>query len=365
MKNAILTLFILATTHIFGQNPATYPKDGTLSLPEKTFETLWLTFEDHYACFKLRNIDWKKTYAQYRPTVNKNTTDDELFETFSKMLAPFEDNHINVIIPSKKQFKSTKPSSYAKEFPTDSLRTLFWSMVDETLVKNGFEKPKYAGSKFHNKNLFTYTTSKKYGYLRFNRCFVSDDAESKPDAEVAGKILDSIFQDFSSSKVLIVDVRDNIGGNDEFSYEVTGRFAAKKAIGMYKKTRNGGYEDFGEPETWYIEPKGNPNFLKPVVLLTNDKTVSASDVFALIMKELPKVTLVGENSRGIYSDMYGFELPNKWLVSLSHQRYYNADMVCYEGTGTPVDIVVKNTKEDLVKMSDPVLMKALSLANKK
>lgn len=365
MKKSLLIIFILISTYIFGQNPATYPKDTTLSLPEQTFETLWLTFEDHYAFFKLRNIDWKKTYDQYRPTINKNTTDDELFDTFSKMLAPFEDNHINVIIPSKKQFKSTKPSSYAKEFPTDSLRTLFWSMVDQTLVKNGFEKPKYTGPKFHGKNLFTYTTSKKYGYLRFNRCFVSDDAESKPDAEVAGKILDSIFKNFINSKTLIVDVRDNIGGNDEFSYEVAGRFAKKKSVGMYKKTRNGGYEDFGELETWYIEPKGNPNFLKPVVLLTNDKTVSASDVFSLIMKELPKTTLVGENSRGIYSDMYGFELPNKWLVSLSHQRYYNADMVCYEGSGTPVDIIVKNTKEDLVHMSDPVLMKALSIAEKK
>lgn len=83
------------------------------------------------------------------------------------------------------------------------------------------------------------------------------------------------------------------------------------------------------------------------------------------MKELPNVTIVGENSRGIYSDMYGFELPNKWLVSLSHQRYYNAAMVCNEGSGTPVDIVVKNTREDLVTMSDPVLVKAIHLAVKK
>lgn len=250
MKKALLSIaFLIISTCSFGQNPAVYPKDTTLSFPEKNFETLWLTFEDHYAFFKLRNIDWKKTYDKYRPAINKNTTDEELFDTFSKMLAPFEDNHINVIIPSKKQFKSTKPSNYVKEFPTDSLRNLFWSMVDQTLVKNGFEKPKYAGPKFHGKNLFTYTTSKKQGYLRFNRCFVSDDAESIPDAAAASKILDSIFKNFTNSKTLIVDVRDNIGGNDEFSYEVAGRFTAKKAIGMYKKNRIGGYEDFGEAET--------------------------------------------------------------------------------------------------------------------
>ena len=76
------------------------------------------------------------------------------------------------------------------------------------------------------------------------------------------------------------------------------------------------------------------------------------------------MTLV-KNSRGIYSDMCGFELPNKWQVSLSNQRYYNAAMICYEGSGTPVDIIVKNTQQDLLKMTDPVIVKALSMMKKK
>jgi carboxyl-terminal processing protease len=367
MKSIIIaTLLVTLTTFVFGQNPVTMPKDTTLSFQEKNFETLWLTFEEHYAFFKLRNIDWKKTYQQYRPTVNANTSDDELFEIFSKMLAPFQDNHINVIIPSKKQFKSTKPSTFIKEFPTDSLRQLFWTMVDQTLAKNGFGQLKYAGAEYNGKPLFSYSTSKKYAYLRFNRCFVSEEEEnSKLDAEAASKLLDSVFLNFTSSKTLIIDVRDNIGGNDEFSYEVAGRFAEKKSIGMFKKNRKGGYEDFGETETWYIEPKGKPNFLKPVIVLTNDKTVSAGDVFALIMKEIPKVKIIGENTRGIYSDMYGFELPNKWLISLSNQRYYNVNMICYEGSGTPVDIIIKNKRQDLDKMTDPIIIKALNMAKKK
>jgi hypothetical protein len=57
--------------------------------------------------------------------------------------------------------------------------------------------------------------------------------------------------------------------------------------------------------------------------------------------------------------MYGFTLPNKWLISLSNQRYYNADMICYKGIGTPVDITIKNTKQDLKIMQDPLLIAAL------
>jgi C-terminal processing protease CtpA/Prc len=137
-------------------------------------------------------------------------------------------------------------------------------------------------------------------------------------------------------------------------------------VGMYKQTRirGGGYEQFGKLETWMLEPKGAKPFLKPVIVLTNDKTVSAGDVFAMLMKELPQVKIIGTNTRGIYSDMYGFTLPNGWLISLSNQRYYNNKMVCYEGSGTPVDFSAINTRNDLSEMTDPVLAAALKQLNK-
>lgn len=357
----IFFLFLL-TIHGQGQNPISYPKDTVLSAPELNFEVLWHTFEDNYAFFTLRNIDWQKTYQVYRPLVNANTSDDSLYSIFSKMLTPFQDNHINVIVPSVKQFKSTKPSQFVKEFPTDSLRMAFQTMVNQFLVKKHFRQIKYFGPR----RLFAVTISNNIGYLRFNRCFVDGDADNVIDAKVASKILDSVFVNFIKVKGLIIDVRDNTGGNDEFAYEVADRFTDKKVLGMSIRTRitHAGYEDFGELDRWYMEPKGNPNFLKPVIVLTNDKTVSAGDLFAVLMKELPNTKLIGSNTRGIYSNMYGFTLPNGWLCSLSNQRYYNNEMVCYEGTGTPVDIQVLNTRDNLKQMNDPVLEEAISQITK-
>jgi len=360
-KNVCIILLFLFVKFGFAQNPVSYPKDTTISKPELNFEVLWNTFEDNYAFFKLRNVDWHTAYKTYRSLVTSTTSDDSLYSVFSKMLSPFQDNHINVIIPGIKQFKSIRPSQFVKEFPTDSLRNKFWQMVDYSLLIKHFAPLQYTGPKFNGTPLFAYSTSNGIGYLRFNRCFVEGDAESVPDAIAAGKILDAVFVSFKNVNSLIVDVRDNMGGNDEFSYEVAGRFTNGKITGMYKKTRirGSGHEDFGKPETRYIEPKGTNRFTKPVVVLTNDKTVSAGDVFAMIMRELPNVKNIGSNTRGIYSDMYGFTLPNGWLISLSNQRYYNNEMVCYEGTGTPVDINLLNTRNDLQKMEDPVLEAAL------
>jgi hypothetical protein len=372
-KITSLFLSIMFTGVVVAQNPVSYPKDTSISKPELNFEVLWHTFEDNYAFFKLRNIDWHRTYQTYRPLVNATTSNDSLYTIFSKMLAPFQDNHINVVVPGVKQFKSVKPSQFVKEYPTDSLRNQFWQLVDECLAKQHFQPLQYAGPAYNGKPLFAYTVSGNVGYLRFNRCFINGDAESVPDAAAAGKILDTVFASFKNVQSLIVDVRDNMGGNDEFAFEVAGRFTKNRLKGMFKQTRirAARYDDFGKLDTWYLKPTGKFQFTKPVMVLTNDKTVSAADVFAMIMKALPNVKTAGSNTRGIYSDMYGFTLPNQWLISLSNQKYYSNKMVCYEGSGTPVNFRILNTKNNLLERNDPVLelaikkLLALHVTNKK
>ncbi len=364
LLSTILCCF--AATISFSQNPASLSKDTTLSGHEKTFESFWLTFEDHYAFFKVRNIDWKATYRKYRPMIDASTTDDSLFSILSQMVAPFHDDHINIIIPNQRQFTAEKPSRFLREFSSDSLKQLFWQMVDTTLYQKGFQAIQQAGPVYRGRKLFEYSFNNSYGYLRFTRCFASSETESDPprDAALAGDVLDSVLALFPYVRGMLIDVRVNIGGNDEFAYEVAGRFTGKRILGHTKRVRNGGYEDFSAPRKWYIEPKGKKQFLVPIGVVTNDQTASAGDVFAMIMKALPSVKTIGENTLGIYSDMYGFELPNKWLVSLSNQRYYAADGKCYEGTGTPVDKKVKNTKKDLQTGKDPVIIAAIKILDK-
>lgn len=168
----------------------------------------------------------------------------------------------------------------------------------------------------------------------------------------------------SDSKAIILDIRTNIGGNDESAYAIAGRFTTKQILGHSKQSRISGTGTFTALKNWYITPATSKPYTKPLILLTNDQTASAGDVLAMIMKAIPKTTIVGASTLGIYSDMYGFELPNKWLVSLSNQKYLSSEMVCYEGKGTPVDIQVRNTRQDISTMKDPVLATALKYLQK-
>ncbi len=335
-------------------------------MPEKVFEVFWQTFEDNYAFFKTRNIDWKSTYKKYRAKVDSATTEDSLFLILSQMVAPFHDDHVNIIIPGKKQFTAEKPSPFLKEFPEKSSRDSLWNAVNATLDRNGFETLQSIGPEYREKKLFYYSKSHEFGYVRLERCFVSDATydDAKADSALAGKLLDSVLRQIGDSKAIILDIRTNIGGNDEFAYAIASRFATKKILGHAKQTRISGTNKFTALEKWYITPATSRPTIKPLILLTNDQTASAGDVLAMISKAIPQTTIIGANTLGIYSDMYGFELPNKWLVSLSNQKYLSSKMICYEGKGTPVDLQVRNTRQDISAMSDPVLLTALNYLKK-
>ncbi len=366
MKKIIITFLLLTFCCVsFAQNPASAIKDTTLSMPEKTFEVLWQTFEDNYAFFELRNIDWVSTYKKYRPKVDAKTKEDSLFSILSQMVAPFYDDHINLIIPGIKEFTAEKPSTFLKEFPEESSRDSLWNAVNKTLYKFGFETIKSIGPEYRGKQLFYYSKSKDYGYIRIGRCFVDATYDDTlEDVALASKLFDSVLQKMNNTKAIILDLRTNIGGDDEFAYAIAGRFVKEKILGHSKQTRITGTEEYTPLDKWYITPQKSNPYTKPLVVLTNDQTASAGDVFAMIMRELQQATIIGDKTLGIYSDMYGFELPNGWLVSLSNQRYYSADMKSYEGIGTPVDIQVRNTKNDLIEMSDPFVIKAMEVLKK-
>lgn len=331
--------------------------------PEETFEACWNLFNERYASFEEKGIDWDKVYAEFQPQVNSKTTDKELFNVLSEMLKPLGDAHVNLIARDIDTAFSADRYSRIKEVirPLEGRkRPYIVAMNNQTLYRYGFEPMKKLGPTYRGDTLFSYSRNNEIGYLRFFRSF---STPSKMAGSSVDNQLDQIFDYFSGVESIIIDVRFNMGGDDAFSQKVAGRFVERKQVGFRKQTRNN--KDFGPLRDKYITPTGDHPFLKSVVLLTNDQTFSAADVLALMMSSLPNATLIGEPSNGSYSDLFVRKLPNGWKVTLSNQRYYSVDMKNYEGKGTPVDIEVRNTIEDLNSKNDSVLITAFNFLEKK
>ena len=354
---------LLAPTPAPSQDEKAGAEKAALSPPEKVFEELWGAFNERYAFFKLRGVDWKAQYRKHRPRVSAKTTDDELFRILSELLTPLKDGHVTLTITGrgkekgkkkeKKEFCPEEQADFEREFPSRKLQKRFWSMIAGTLKAAGFSEPRELA------DIFSYCRNKSFGYLRI--------AEMEgPGKKALARALDRILGDLQDTRGIIIDIRDNPGGTDDFVYRVISRFADKKRVGHYKKTKKGpGEDDFSEMKTRYLEPGGEVRYKGYLMLLTHDASYSAADVFAMLMADLPQATLIGDHTNGIFSDMLEKKLSNGWKYSLSHQRYYSSARVCYEGKGIPVDVEIRNTRADLDKGADPMVLKALELLSRR
>ncbi len=322
--------------------------------PEGNFEDLWQTFYNSYAFFTIRGTDWLQQYEIYRPQVTAATTDLELFDIMCQMLKPLNDGHVELFADSIGEYfnPETEPR-FRHEFTDPEIEQLF-ELTGTILADRGFSEVKDTATW-----TLRYAKSADYAYLRIV------ELEGVRMSKLT-KVLDDITEDFDGLKGYIIDLRDCPGGEDSVLLKILNRFTDERRVAFHRKTKIGpGEDDWGELGTWYIYPEGASQFTGPIILLTCDSVFSGGDAFALVARELPHVTIVGENTNGIFSYQLEKTLPNGWDYNLSYQMYLSADMVCYESIGIPVDIEVLNTMEDLIKGEDAVLNTALNLLDEK
>lgn len=325
--------------------------------PVANFEKLWSDYNDRYAFFDIKNVDWDKMYEKYRPMINENTGNDSLFTVCCNMINELRDNH-NHLVDRKngRKCEGVKVNRLIEEFPTNRSLKLLLNTIDSTLNDNHFKELIRIKSEipYLYGNIIEYTDNGNYGYLRINLMFGLS-------ARKVDHLLDEIFESFSNVKGIILDVRFNSGGYDKISFEIAGRFVEERQIGHYKsrKTKSG----FGEHEAVYLKPAGKTQFTKPVILLTSNQSMSATDVLALLLQDLPGVTIVGDNTMGIFSDIKEKKLPNGWRYTLSTFKYLASDGKNFEGTGIPPDIEILNSQDDIEKGIDPLVIKAIEVLN--
>lgn len=321
---------------------------------EKNFEALWAMFNDRYPFFALRNVDWKAQYDTFRPRITAATSDDELFDIFCAMLDPLDDGHVEIEgkvgKPRKKRhFTAEKPPRFHREFNDQEIKKLF-KVTEDTLIANGF------GPLGKTKAwILQYCRSPEFGYMRIK------ELEGVSNKKV-NAALDEIARDFPDLKGFIIDIRNNPGGDDSTALAIINRFADDKRVAFHRRTKTGpGENDFKPLRTWHIEPHAGARFTGPVVVLTCDAVFSGGEAFALAIRELPHVTLLGDHTNGIFSYQLERTLPNGWDYCLSYQEYLSADMVCYEGKGVPPDIELRNSKSDIDTGVDPLIVRAIEL----
>jgi C-terminal processing protease CtpA/Prc len=176
--------------------------------------------------------------------------------------------------------------------------------------------------------------------------------------------MEKVMDGIRGARGAIVDIRGFYGGYDPVSQYIAGCFASSRKLYMTTRKRNGpAHTDFTAPLEWFVEPQGETQFIKPVVVLTSLFTQSAGETFQLAITQFDHVATVGDTTAGSFSDNPNFELPNGWIFSVSVGDYRASDGKSYEGIGLAPKFPVVSRKEDLLAGKDRALEKAIELFN--
>lgn len=344
--------------------PAARPaaRPPRLSPPERDFETFWTTFRDHYAFFRLKQVDWDRQYATYRPRVTPRTSPAELQAVFEQLVTPLHDGHVTISRGDEVLFNEKKPSYFKTEFKDQEDQ--YWATSARALGRHSFGPVRGVGPQVKGKHLYYVSRQPGpggLGYLRVSRCFgrmesLFDDAAEAADVQLMTRQFDSLLSTLADTRALILDVRSNGGGHA--GELLARRFCPARTLTHYKATRQpGGYEQFSPLQPFYLEPQpaGAVRYLKPLVLLTNDKTASSAEDLTISLYRLPQVTTAGANTSGMLSDMHETKLPDGLEFTLSNQRYYTVDTTLLEDVGVPARLPVPSTRAALAQGQDAVV----------
>lgn len=306
--------------------------------PITNFEVFWHTFNEHYAFFQLRGVNWNSQYQLFRPRVNSNTSQEELLAIFAEMIRPLADAHVSI----------------------NGLDEEICFGIDEDALMRGhaFTQKQSELIKVGNGILAYRHLSEDIGLISMLAMF---GYSNQSTVEAQGKAFDEVLNAFSDKKAIIIDLRYNVGGLDAVSKAVASRFTDQKRLAYSKQARNG--NDYTPLQRHYIEPQGSRQFKGKVVLLTSRNTVSAGEIFVMIMKELPNVTVIGETTCGAHSDVLERRLPNGWQIGLSNERYYTVKGEICEKRGLKPDIEIPFNFSEVVRGNDQILKAAVEYIN--
>ena len=335
----LIGLFSSCTQVLLGPDKSSTEK-------ETVFEEFWRQVDRNYSGLTVRPVNWDSLYKVYRPQVTAQTTDEQLAKIVQLMITPINDNHVYLTANGKGYGSLTDP--YSTTIIADYLGT---GVVSRRLGVSYLDS---------YKNLFYYGKSAgNIGYVAISSFVNSQFTQADFNQ------FDPILEQFRDTKGLIIDIRQNNGGSEDFAAFVAGRFATERRVYKLSRTKTGpGRQDYGDYSVSTLIPRGSWTYTKPVAVLMNNRVFSTGNNFLMMMRVQPTVLTIGGRSGDGVNGPVNHELSNGWIIALPNQLSYLPDKTVVEGRGIPPGIEVHINAQDRQNSRDTVLEKALEQIGK-
>ncbi|MDR0796268.1 MAG: S41 family peptidase [Tannerella sp.] len=307
-------------------------RDTYTTNPRTNFEALWKILDEHYCFFEYKQVDWNEIYRKYNIQVSDTMNQYVLFDFLGKMLSELKDGHTNLI----SSFNVARYWSWYEDYPSNFNEEIHKSYLGtDCLIAGGIKYRRLANN--------------QVGYMYYGS-FSNGVGENN---------LDYIFTHFKDCKGLIIDVRENGGGSLTYSDRIASRFLEEKMTVGYIRHKNGpGHNDFSNLFPIELSPSKRIRWMRPVVVITNRHSYSATNDFVNKMKILPHVIIMGDRTGGGSGLPFNSELPNGWIVRFSASPILDANKQDTEH-GIDPDIQVGLTQADILRRKDTLIETAI------
>ena len=305
--------------------------------PKGNLDALWTIIDEHY-CFldykhQTLGVDWNEVHSRYATRISDDMNRYQLFEVLAEMLAELRDGHVNLYSPADVGRNWSWHEDYPSNFRVD--------------IQDG-----YLGTDYK------IASGLRYRFLDDNIAYVVCKSFS---SGIGDGNLDELMHNLRSANGLILDLRDNSGGDLTNAETLAARFIDERRLVGYISHKTGrGHNDFSEPEAQYLEPSTGVRWMKRAVVLTNRSCYSATNIFVRNVKGLPRVTVMGDRTGGGSGMPFSSEIPNGWAVRFSACPMFDAQMNQIE-FGIEPDIYVAMDEGDAARGIDTIIEQARRL----
>lgn len=340
----------------------------------KEFEFVYNLLEENYPFFKVNervnNIDWNKNVSKYKRILRNTHGDGEYFVALNNILKDLNDR--NTFILTGDEFKL-----YYKYYIPDKREVLHYErsleryMFDGDLdiaVDNPYKYPMFYEGPVLNTEILI---DGKLAYMKI-------DAMSKYRIEEDYPEIQKFLKEVEDYDKLIIDIRGNSGGSDEYWKKIVELLANKaysaEYYSFFKQKSRTAQDSFKvtdittiseldekvleqfPPEVktdfnYYkvnkieINPNNDVNFKGKVYLLVDGEVFGSAEKFAAFAKDTGFATLVGETTGGgmSFEEIPITNIPyGGFIISYSREMVLNSDGTINMETGTTPDIAVDN-----------------------